>query len=465
MDVRIKFLGASGTVTGSRYLLEVDGFRFLFDCGLFQGDNDIKARNWEDFPVDPLQIDCVVLSHAHIDHTGYLPKLFKEGFAGSVHCTEPTGDLLEIMLLDAARLQEEETAWAIKKGYSRHPNPKPLYTEDDAKLVFPKVRTYKYGERFRIHDRIEIVYHDAGHLLGSAITEIFIQGDQQNKKLVFSGDLGRYNKPILKNPATIEEADILLIESTYGTKDNPYTDPKPLLAKIINETFAKNGVVLIPAFAVGRAQLVLYYLKQLMQEDMIPDVPVYLDSPMAINATYLYFKFPEYHRLRLDINVLVEEMETNMLVFCRTSENSRQINDLTSKAIIISSSGMMTGGRILHHLYHRLPHEQDTLLVVGYQGVGTRGRQILDGEEKVSIFGQDVDVKCRVEYIPTLSGHADRTELFQWMGNFKDKPKMTFTVHGEESEMPIFAEEIRQRLGWNVTVPSHMDSYDLFRGI
>lgn len=465
MNVRVKFLGGAQSVTGSRYLIEVDNFKFLFDCGLFQGLKELRLRNWDEFPIDPAKIDCVVISHAHIDHTGYLPKLVKEGFGGPVYCTHPTADLIEILLLDSAKLQEEEAKYAKRKGYSRHENPEPLYTEKDAKAVFPLVKSFKYNEKIKIHDRVEIVYRDAGHLLGSAITEVFIQGDRELKKIVFSGDLGRYQQEMLYPPAAIEQADVLFIESTYGNKDNTFDDPADDFVRIANETFSRGGVLLIPAFAVGRTQSILHHLRKLMKEDLIPDVPVYIDSPMAISSTYLFFKHPEFYKPTLNLREITQEVETNMLVFVRSSEHSKALNEIKSRAIIISSSGMMTGGRILHHMYHRLKREQDTILVAGYQAEGTRGRKLLDGDKTIRIFGEEVPVNCNVEYMTSMSGHADRGELFKWMGLFKHKPKVTFTVHGEGKDLEAYAHAIRTTMGWNVVVPKYLESVKLFEGI
>jgi metallo-beta-lactamase family protein len=465
MNVKIKFLGGAESVTGSRYLVDADKFRFLFDCGLFQGLKDLRLRNWDDFPVDPSTIQAVVISHAHIDHIGYLPKLVKEGFAGPIYCTHPTADLMELLLLDSAKLQEEEARFAEKKGYSKHEHPKPLYTEKDAQAVFPLLKTFGYGEKISINERVDIVYHDAGHLLGSAITEVYLKGDNQEKKIVFSGDVGRYTNAILQPPAAIHQADILLVESTYGNKDNPYDDPTDDFVRIVNETFARGGVLLIPAFAVGRTQGILYYLRQLMKEDKIPDVPVYIDSPMAISATYLFFKHPMYLKEEFNLHEFAREVETNMLVFVRSNDHSKSLNEIKQNAIIISSSGMMTGGRILHHLFHRLRREQDTVLIAGYQAEGTRGRRLLDGEKTLKIFGEHVPVKCTVEYISSMSGHADKGELFQWLGNFKDSPKLTFTIHGEGENLHAYAKHIRNTLGWNVVVPQYLESITLFDGI
>jgi metallo-beta-lactamase family protein len=465
MDVRVKFLGGTGTVTGSRFLLDIGNFRLLFDCGLFQGLKELRLRNWEPFPVDASSINAVVISHAHIDHTGYLPRLVKEGFNGPIYCTRPTADLMEIMLLDSAKLQEEEASFAYEKGYSKHANPQPLYTTKDAESVFGLLSRHDYGENIKVSDSIEFVYRDAGHLLGSAITELFIKGDTQTKKIVFSGDLGRNHDIMLRPPAPVDHADILFIESTYGNKDNPALDPAADLERILKETFARNGVVLIPAFAVGRTQVLLYYLHQLMENDRIPDVPVYIDSPMAISATYLYYRYPEYHKVKFNQSEFARKLETNMLMFVKTSQHSKSLNNIKNNAIIISSSGMMTGGRILHHLYHRLPNPQDTIIVAGYQAEGTRGRKLVDKEPTIRIFGEEVPVKCHVENMTSLSGHADKEELFQWMNNFKESPKMVFTVHGEKSNLDVYTKAIRERLNWNVLQPAYLESVDLFRGI
>jgi metallo-beta-lactamase family protein len=465
MDVKVKFLGGAKSVTGSRYLLNIGTFTFLFDCGLFQGLKELRLRNWDIFPIDPSKIDAVVISHAHIDHTGYLPKLVKDGFTGPIYCTHPTADLMEIMLLDSAKLQQEETAYARKKGYSKHNNPLALYSEDDARSVFTMFQKVGYHKKFKIHDSVEIMYHDAGHLLGSAITEVFIKGDNQTKKIVFSGDIGRYNQDMLRPPEKIEQADVLFIESTYGTRDNPFDDPEDDLTRIVNDTFERDGVLIIPAFAVGRTQSLLFYLRKLMKEDKILDVPVYIDSPMAISTTYLFYKHPGYHKIETTKEELARDMETNMLVFVKSPEHSKSLNEIKSRAIIISSSGMMTGGRILHHMFHRLPNKQDTFLIAGYQAEGTRGRNLLEGDPTIRIFGEEVPVNCKVEYMSSMSGHADRGELFQWMANFKEKPKLTFCVHGEGEEQEKYAQAIRDTLKWNVAIPEYLESVILFNGI
>jgi metallo-beta-lactamase family protein len=372
---------------------------------------------------------------------------------------------MDIMLLDSAKLQEEEADYAKKKGYSKHEDPKPLYTEEDAKAAMKLFKPVEYGEEVTIHDRVKIRFSDAGHLLGSAITEIFIQGDSQRKKIVFSGDIGRYQQAMLRQPTAIAETDILFIESTYGNTDNKAIDPEPDLIRIANETFSRGGVLVIPAFAVGRTQGLLYYFRKLMKEDKIPDVPVYVDSPMAISATYLFYKHPSYHKVSVDSKELAEEIETNMLVFVKSRDHSRELNDLKGNARIIAASGMMTGGRILHHLFHRLKNPKDTLLIAGYQAEGTRGRLLLEGRDTLKVFGEQVPVKAKIEYMSAMSGHADREELFRWMGSFTAKPKITFCVHGEGEKLQAYAQEIRDRLKWNVIVPEYLETVELFSGI
>ncbi|PZR35425.1 MAG: MBL fold hydrolase [Azospira oryzae] len=465
MDIDVKFLGAAGSVTGSRYLITAGDFRFLFDCGLFQGLKELRLRNWDTFPIDAATIDAVVISHAHIDHTGYLPKLVREGFKGAVYCTAATADLMKIMLLDSAKLQEEEAAFAFKKGYSKHKQPQPLYTAEDAQLAFTLIHKQDYNERIKIHDRVEILYRNAGHLLGAAITEVYIKGDREEKKIVFSGDLGRQHDAMLYEPSAVNKADVLFIESTYGNKDNPSIDPQTDLARVVNETMRTKGVLLIPAFAVGRTQELLYYLHKLMTEHKIPDVPVYIDSPMAISTTYLFYRYQQLHKVKFNADEFEDELDTNMLVFVKTADHSKSLNELKGNAIIISSSGMMTGGRILHHLYHRLRKKQDTLLITGYQAEGTRGRNIIEGRASIRIFGEEVPVNCKVENMTSLSGHADKEELFSWMKNFTSPPTTTFTVHGEGENLSAYTQAIRERLKWNVVQPEYLQSISLFKGI
>ena len=466
MDVRVKFMGAAKTVTGSKYLVEIDDFKLLVDCGLFQGVKELRNRNWDDFPMDVSDIDAIVLTHAHIDHIGYLPRLFRQGYDGPVYCNTCTEDLLQIMLLDSAKLQEEEAEWARKKKYTVHKSPEPLYTLEDAQSVFTRLKSFHYDEDISIDPKISIRLSNAGHIIGSSILEVFLQGDNQKKKLVFSGDLGRYSNPVLRDPEVIEEADVLFIESTYGNRENPSVDPKENIAEIVNEAMDNRGCVIIPAFALGRTQSIIYYLRELFEEGKIPDVPVYIDSPMAISVTRLYKKHFSYHKLGdAQLKTGQSVFDYKNLKYCKSPDQSKAVNDIKSRAIIVSASGMCTGGRILHHLYHRLPRKNDTILFVGYQAYGTRGRDILEKDPDTKIFGIPVKVNCNVRKINGLSAHADRSELLQWLGNFKTSPKMTFVTHGEEEVASEFAQEIRNEHGWNATVPDYLESFELFKGI
>jgi len=466
MHVRYKSLGAARSVTGSRHLFEIGRFNLLLDCGLFQGFKESRIRNWEPFPIDPKEIDAVVISHAHIDHSGYLPRLVKEGYEGPIYCTKATQSLLRIMLLDSAKLHEEEAEWAFKKGYSKHNKPLPLYKVKDAENVFPFLIPVEFNEVLRLDPTVSIRFLNAGHILGAAITEIVISGETQEKKIVFSGDLGRQEDPLLISPSIVRQADILLIESTYGDRGNVLPDVEQVFSDVINRTVESGGCALIPAFSVGRTQNILFYLKNMMESKKIPTLPVYIDSPMAISVTDLYKSFSEIQKLSS------KELGTNKSVFdykqflyIREQSQSTVINEIKKNAIIISASGMCTGGRILHHLFHRLPNENDTVILVGYQAEGTRGRRMEEGEKSISIFGQSVDVKCRIELLRGLSAHADHDELLKWLGNFENSPKMTFVVHGEANASLFFADKVKDQFSWNTTVPRYQETFELFNGI
>lgn len=453
-------------MTGSRFLIEMDHFKFLVDCGLFQGLKDYRLRNWENFPINPSTIDFVILTHAHIDHSGYLPKLVKEGFAGKIYCTFPTEELVKILLLDSGKLQEEEAAYAQRKGYSKHEKPMPLYSIEDAEKVFPLLEPVELEEELRINDSISITFYNAGHILGAAIVKVKIKGENQEKKMVFSGDLGRYNDPIFHAPNRIPFADVLFLESTYGNRNQKGQNPIEELGRAIRETYRNGGISVIPSFAVGRTQMILYYLHRLQQKGKIPDIPIYVDSPMAIDVTKLYKRFHQYHRL----GPVIDEYDANpflhkKLHYYQSQEASMSLNDLRGDAIIISASGMATGGRILHHLYNRLPNEQDSIIFVGYQAEGTRGRRLLEGETTCRMYGIDVPVKAKIQYIEGLSAHADQEELVEWAEGFVSKPKMTFLIHGEKEASEALSEKLKKELDWNTIVPEYLESFVLFDGI
>ena len=459
-------MGGAHTVTGSKYLLEIDEFRLLVDCGLFQGLKPLRLMNWDEFPVDPSTIDAVILTHAHIDHTGYVPKLVKEGFKGSIYCTEATSSLLEIMLIDSAKLQEEEAEWAEKKGYSKHDNPKALYTTKDAQLALTLLSSCEYETPISLSKQLSFSFFNAGHILGSAIVQVTLIGESQNKVITFSGDLGPENHPLLSPPVKLKETDILLVESTYGDRDKEDHDILNELKNVVIESIENDGCLLIPAFAVGRTQALMYYLQKLVASNQIPPIPIYIDSPMAINATSVYKRNAKYHTIDLEAGSGISFLNFPELHYYQNQEASVSLNNLKKNAIIISASGMCTGGRILHHLYNRLSNKNDIVLFVGYQAEGTRGRNILEGDKSIRIFGIEVPVKCHVRTIEGLSAHADRTELLSWVSNFETPPKMTFIVHGEFESATAFSKSIKKEFGWNnVYIPDYLESYELFDGI
>jgi metallo-beta-lactamase family protein len=465
MNVTAKFLGGSGVVTGSKYLIDLGDFEFLVDCGLFQGPKALRELNWDKFPMAVANLEAIVLTHAHLDHIGYLPKLVRQGFDGPIYCTEATADLAKILLLDSGKLQEEEAEFARKKGYSRHEDPQPLYTMEDAESVFPLLVPQPFETPFSIHPAVTVTFFHAGHILGASIVKFVIKGEHQTKRLVFSGDLGRYKDPILYPPTRIPKADILWIESTYGDRKSPSQKPEEDLARAILDTFDRGGLVIIPAFAVGRTQLLMYHLYQLMEKGKIPKVPIFVDSPMAIDATRLYLDYHADHRLSAMLQEEHHPFKHPQLRYFQKQEQSMSLNDYRGNAIIISASGMATGGRVLHHFYHHLPVEKNGVIIVGFQAEGTRGRRLLEGEPTIRIYGHDISVKAKVYHIEGLSAHADQEELLDWAEGFCDKPKLTFVVHGEKKSAEALAYKLKEELGWNTVIPQYLESFILFEGI
>src|SRR5215813_13455099 len=460
----LQFLGAAGTVTGSKFLLETNGTRTMIDCGLFQGLKELRLRNWGTLAVNPSSIASVLLTHAHIDHSGYLPRLVRDGFRGRVHATNATADLLKIMLPDSASLQEEDAEYANRKGLSRDRPALPLYTEQDASAALKLIQKNQYEKSLQLNKFISVRFLPAGHILGSSFLELQINAPNSSPiKVVFSGDLGRYDEPILNDPSPENEADYLLIESTYGDRIHERIDPKDRLAEIINTTAARGGKVIIPAFAVGRTQLLVYYLRELEEEGRIPVLPVAVDTPMGTSATRLYIKHKEDHdpdMQRFDQSH-VNALSTRHFSLVHGREGSKALDTSRGPSIIISASGMATGGRILHHLAHYLPDPASTVVFVGYQAAGTRGRRLLDGEKAVKIHGEIVQVRAAIERIDSLSAHADWTEIMRWLSGFKRPPRKTFVVHGEPSSAQALQDRITSTLGWPVVIPVRDQVVDL----
>lgn len=455
----LEFLGGVGTVTGSKFLIETGAGRLLVDCGLYQGLKELRLRNWERLPVEPRTIDWVVLTHAHIDHTGYLPRLFNGGFRGAVYATRATADLLKVLLPDSGHLQEEEAAYHNRRGTSKHKPALPLYTFRDGAEAASHVRGVAYGETLELAPGVTVRFSRAGHILGSASVTIEIGAGDGRRRLVFSGDLGRYGAPILPDPSPLGEADVVVVESTYGDRRH---EPAPIadqLASVIGAAVKRGGGIVVPAFALGRTQELMYHLAGLEKAGRIPRVPAYVDSPMAIDATEIYCAHPE--DFEGDMRAMV--MNRNCPLRCadfhlaRTPEESKAINAIQGPVLIVSASGMVTGGRVLHHLKQRLPDSRTTVLLVGYQATGTRGRRLQERQATLRIFGEDVPVRAHVETIHGLSAHADAEGLMRWLRTATRRPPQVYVVHGDPGPAAALADRVQKVLGWTVGVPAYRD--------
>lgn len=447
--MKLTFLGAAGTVTGSKYLLETENSRVLIDCGLYQGVKNLRLRNWAPLPVDPATIDAVVLTHAHIDHSGYLPALINNGFRGKVWCTKPTRALCEVLLPDAGFLQEEDARYANLKKFSKHAPAKPLYTEQDGKLALKHFSTISYNEVTRITADLTVQLTAAGHILGASSAHI----SDGNKSVLFSGDIGRQNDDIMFPPAVCPEADYVVVESTYGDTLHPPVDAREQLAEIINETAARGGIVLMPAFAVGRAQALLYLLHQIREQNLAPALPIFLNSPMAITATELFCHFHKEHRLTAEQCRALDDMTT----YVRTAEESMELNKRRFPCVIISASGMASGGRVLHHLKSLLPDHRNSIVFAGFQAPGTRGDSLVHGATEVKIHGAYVPVRAEVYNIESMSAHADAGELITWLDALPKAPKQVFVTHGEPAAADALRLAITDQFGWMATVPEYRD--------
>ncbi|MDA3869706.1 MAG: MBL fold metallo-hydrolase [Gammaproteobacteria bacterium] len=466
--MKITFLGAAREVTGSSYLVETDTVRFLVDCGMFQGGREAPMRNRQPFVFDPSTLDFVLVTHAHIDHSGLLPKLMLAGFSGPIYATEATADLLAVMLPDSGHIQEAEVQRFMhrRKASSRMCTPpSPIYTVKDAQQCLIQVNPVQYDKRLEPHADIACCFRDAGHILGSAIIEVWVRQNNKSTKLVFSGDLGQPGRPILRDPTRIEDADVLFIESTYGNrmhKDLPATLDE--LGKVIEQTLYKNnGNVIIPAFAVGRTQVIIYHLHQLSQQGDLSNLNIFVDSPMATAATRITMKhmalFDEEAQQLTDWHAAGRNLPG--LHFVGSVEESIALNQIRSGAIVISASGMCDAGRIKHHLHHNIGRRECAILITGFQAQGTLGRRLVDGAKRISIFGQEIPVRASIHTLGGFSAHADQSALLEWTGGFQRPPQKTFVVHGEESAALTFAERLRTDYGWSVTVPEPGQSVQL----
>jgi metallo-beta-lactamase family protein len=452
--MKITFLGAVGTVTGSRYLIEAAGRKILIDCGLFQGYKELRLRNWETFPVSPSDIHAVILTHAHLDHSGYLPLLVKQGFRGRVYCTPPTVDLCGLLLPDSGYLQEEDAARANKYHYSKHQPALPLYTQADAEASLSYLHPVPFGQDITLAEGIHCRFERAGHILGAA----WIRVQAENRSILFSGDIGRPHDAVMKPPVAPAQADYMVIESTYGDKRHEQTHPLDDMKAIISRTAARGGTVIIPAFAVGRAQSLMYYIHALKTKHAIPDLPVYLDSPMAINATGIMEKYPNEHRLDSATCAAV----TKGVTYIHTSDESKALNLNHFPKIIIAASGMATGGRVLHHLKHLAPDHRNTIMFAGFQAGGTRGDRILRGEKEIKIHGEMVAINAEVTQLHNVSAHADYQEILDWLHNVPKPPKATFITHGEPVAAAVMQQHIAETFpGWATVIPGYLQSVGL----
>lgn len=452
--MRILFAGATGTVTGSRYLVEIGGSAVLVDCGLFQGLKSLRERNWAPLPFDLARVDAVVLTHAHIDHSGYLPKLVKAGFRGRIWCTRGTSDLVRILLPDSGFLQEEEARRANKYGYSKHRPALPLYTRADAERCLAQLRPIGYRETFEPVRGVTARFTRAGHILGSACLTL----SDGRHTVGFSGDVGRALDPVMRAAEPLPRCDTLIVESTYGDRKHPEEDVGAQLGAIVRATVARAGTLVIPAFAVGRAQHLLHLLAELKAQGTIPEtLPVYLDSPMATNATDLFCRHPDDHKLSREQCRRMCELP----VYTATAEQSKEIDRTSESKVIISASGMATGGRILHHLRRFLPESKNTVLLVGYQAAGTRGRALLERTDELKLYGQYVTVRAEVKHLQGLSAHADYSELLAWLRASEISPRQVFVTHGEPGPADAMRRRIRDTLGWPAVVPRQGEVVDL----
>ena len=451
----LQFLGAAGGVTGSKYLFSYGDDQVLIDCGLFQGLKELRQRNWAPVPIDFRRLRSVILTHAHIDHSGYLPRIVSKGYRGPVFATPATCDLLTVMLPDSAYLQEEEARYANRKGFSRHTPALPLYTVEDAEHSLNLLRPTRMGQSVEVADGVTLNFGRVGHILGSGSARLSFKSEGQSRSLVDSGDLGRYDRAILKDPEPAGSADWLLIESTYGNRMHA-KHSELVLGDLIQDTARKRGCLIIPAFAVGRTQELIYFIRKMEDAGKIPILPVHVDSPMGLEATEIYCRHTDEHDIEMSqLRGEGDCLRSRRMVIHKTPEQSKSINAMKGPMVIISASGMATGGRVLHHLKHRLPDPNTTVLFAGYQAEGTRGRLLQDGAKEIKLLGTVVPVRATIEVVDGFSAHADQGEILRWLRTFKKPPRMTYIVHGEPPAANALAEVIREQLKWKVDVAKH----------
>ena len=462
---KLTFLGAAGTVTGSKYLVEAAGKKLLLDCGIFQGSPDLSARNFKPLSVDPKTIDYCVLTHAHLDHCGWLPCLVRDGYQGPIYANPATIELATISLRDSAHLQEEDAQRAQRNAkHSNAEDRNPLYTPEDIDPMLRLMKPMPRSGGFDLSPEFHFDAYDAGHILGSSSLALTITEKGNKTIVVFSGDIGRYGEPILKDPATPPKADVLLCESTYGDREHEAGDPAAMLADIVNRVVKRGGSIVIPAFAIGRTQTFMYYLRQLEDEKKIPIVPVYVDSPMALSATDLYVKYTEDHDLdfvRLESSGTRDPLDVHVFHLTRSVEDSKAINSVKTPCIIISASGMVTGGRVLHHMAQRLPDAKNAVLLAGFQAEGTRGRALQEGAQILHLFGQVVPVNAEILTMGQLSAHAGKSELLRWLGALQAPPKKTWLTHGEPAAAQALQAAIKEKFNWEVAVARYLDTVEL----
>ncbi|MFB3922555.1 MAG: MBL fold metallo-hydrolase RNA specificity domain-containing protein [Terriglobia bacterium] len=459
----LQFLGATGTVTGSKYVVEAGGERLMIDCGLFQGEKELRLRNWEPLPVKPSTIQWLVLTHAHLDHIGYIPRFIKDGFRGQVLTSAPTVELAKLVLPDSGHLQEEDAEYANFKGFSKHKPALPLYTYDEAVKSLESFRAVDESKPLELSSHFTVRFRRAGHILGARMVEMSVRDNGATRKVLFGGDLGRFPQLILYEPEVPEGVDYLLLESTYGDRLHPQDDFRARLAKLVQTTAERGGTVVIPAFAVGRTQELLYLIRELIEQGKMNSLPIHVDSPMGIDVTDIYMRHKEEHDLETTAVAArgAKPFSPPNVHFDRTRDESKALNDARFPIVIISASGMATGGRVLHHLERCLPDHRNTVLFVGFQGAGTRGQIILSGAESVKMHGHEVRIRAHVERMDNLSAHADYGEILGWLGQFKKPPQKTFLVHGEPKASEALKSRVTERLRWDVSIPQYLERVTL----